>query len=341
MDPDTVSLHIADKDVFDEPENLKSVKLQADWTNEEEKRAKRKLDYNLMPLLVLRFFYLQLDRGNIANAITDTFMGDVGITQFQFNIGQQLLSSGIILFKIPSNMLLHKVGPGKWLTIQLFFFSIVGTFQAWQKNYSSYLATRFLLGMAESGYIPGGLWTLSTWYTRKETAKRVMVFFFDNQLGQACAKLIAYGTLRRHPQPPHLAAFKRTFSNPIIWIHFFITMANNGRGFDTYGPTIIKSFGFSWLSSNALASVGLFLQIPVNYAFSYMSDRHACGVFGEERVRIEVSAPRDVIRRNALDFGLWVIRVAPTDAAVVRVSQEVTGMACVRGVPDSKNEEGF
>lgn len=24
-------------------------------------------------------------------------------------------------------------------------------------------------------------------------------------------------------------AFKRTFSNPIIWIHFFITMANNGR----------------------------------------------------------------------------------------------------------------
>jgi MFS family permease len=86
-----------------------------------------------------------------------------------------------------------QVGPGKWLTLQLFLFGLVSTFQAWQTNYSSYLATRFLLGVTESGYIPGGLWTLSTWYTRQETAKRTMIFFFGNQLGQASAKLIAYG----------------------------------------------------------------------------------------------------------------------------------------------------
>lgn len=168
----------------------------------------------LLPLLVLGFFCLresslhvhaahggptdtgtELDRGNIANAITDTFMQDVGINQFQFNVGQQLLSLGIVLFEIPSNMLLYRVGPGKWLTLQLFLFGLVSTFQAWQTNYSSYLATRFLLGLTEAGYIPGGLWTLSTWYTRSETAKRVMIFFFGNQLGQASAKLIAYGIL--------------------------------------------------------------------------------------------------------------------------------------------------
>jgi MFS family permease len=122
-------------------------------------------------------------------------MEDVGINQFQFNIGQQLLSLGIVLFEIPSNMILYKVGPGKWLTFQLFLFGLVSTFQAWQKNYTGFLVTRFLLGVTESGYIPGGLWTLSTWYTRPETAKRVMIFFFGNQLGQASAKLIAYGIL--------------------------------------------------------------------------------------------------------------------------------------------------
>jgi MFS family permease len=136
-----------------------------------------------------------LDRGNIANAITDTMMEDVGITQFQFNVGQQLLSLGIVLFEIPSNMMLYKVGPGKWLSFQLFLFGLVSTFQAFQKNYAGYLVTRFLLGATESGYIPGGLWTVSTWYTKQETAKRIMVFFFGNQLGQASAKLIAYGIL--------------------------------------------------------------------------------------------------------------------------------------------------
>jgi MFS family permease len=126
-------------------------------------------------------------------------MKDVGINQDQFNVGQQMLSLGIVLFEIPSNMILYRVGPGKWLTLQLFFFGIVSTFQAFQNSYGSFIATRFLLGVSESGqsrgrlymlthrqgkltrlprftgFIPGGLWTLSTWYTRDETAKRTMV----------------------------------------------------------------------------------------------------------------------------------------------------------------------
>ncbi|CAI0647627.1 unnamed protein product [Colletotrichum noveboracense] len=325
--------------------DTKQVSSPVDWTEDEETKAKWKLDSIIMPLLTLGFFCLQLDRGNIANAITDTFMEDVGITQFQFNVGQQLLSLGIVLFEIPSNMILYKVGPGKWLTLQLFFFGLVSTFQAFQHNYAGYLATRFFLGVSESGYIPGGLWTLSTWYTRKETAKRVVIFFFGNQLGQAFAKLIAYGILHTkgvagYPgwfwlfivmgaftiasgivvgfclpdafHNPHswflpqvnifterelhilqtrvriddpnkmnkkqhigIAAFKKAFSNWRIWVHVFITLGNNGpfRGFDTYGPTIIRSFGFPSLTSNALAAVGLFLQVPVSFGFSYISDR--------------------------------------------------------------------
>jgi MFS family permease len=131
----------------------------------------------------------------MANAITDNFMEDVGIDQNQFNVGQQMLSLGIVLFEIPSNMILYRVGPGKWLTLQLFLFGTVSTFQSFQRGYAPFIITRFILGITESGFIPGGLWTLSTWYTRAETAKRIMVFYFGNQLGQASAKLLAYGIL--------------------------------------------------------------------------------------------------------------------------------------------------
>lgn len=131
----------------------------------------------------------------MANAITDNFMKDIKITQDQFNVGQQMLSLGIVLTEIPSNMILYRVGAGKWLTLQLFLFGIVSTFQSFQSNYTSFIITRLLLGITESGFIPGGLWTLSTWYTRKETAKRVMFFYFGNQFGQASAKLLAFGIL--------------------------------------------------------------------------------------------------------------------------------------------------
>jgi MFS family permease len=291
-------------------------------------------------------------------------MEDVGVDQDQFNVGQQMLSLGIVLFEIPSNMILYRVGPGKWLTLQLFLFGTVSTFQAFQKGYGAFIATRFLLGMTESGFIPGGLWTLSTWYTRRETAKRVMFFYFGNQFGQASAKLLAYGILHmrgvggkpgwfwlfaimgaftivsgfvlgfclpdsfKNPcstflpkkswftereihilrtrvilddpmkgqkkKKIGLPAFKKAvsdaplyvitstatnlrpsqFSSWRMWTHFLITLANNGpqRAFDTYAPSIVNSFGFAALQANALASVGLFLQIPTSWVFSWVSD---------------------------------------------------------------------
>jgi predicted MFS family arabinose efflux permease len=319
---------------------------EVDWSVEEEAKAKRKLDLIIMPILTLGFFCLQLDRGNMANAITDNFMEDIGIDQDQFNIGQQMLSLGIVLTEIPSNMILYRVGPGKWLTLQLFLFGIVSTFQSFQRSYGAFIATRFLLGITESGFIPGGLWTLSTWYTRRETAKRVMIFYFGNQLGQASAKLLAYGILHMRgvggqpgwfwlftlmgaftvlggvvyglflpdsfqnprstflPWRPRftdreihilqtrvllddpmkgkkkrkipLSAFKTAFLNWRVWVHFLITLSNNGpqRAFDTYAPSIVSSFGFGPLSSNALAAVGLFLQVPTSFAFSYVSDHY-------------------------------------------------------------------
>lgn len=318
-----------------------------------------------MPILFLGFFCLrmlhslvishmsgrfadplhtELDRGNIANALTDNFFNDVGISQNQFNVGQQMLSLGIVLFEIPSNMILYRVGPGKWLTLQLFLFGTVSTFQAFMNSYGSFIATRFLLGITESGFIPGGLWTLSTWYTRSETAKRIMFFYFGNQFGQASSKLLAYGILHMRgvggkpgwfwlfalmgaftigggfifgfflpdsfknpcssfiPGRPmfterelyilrtrvrlddpmkgkkkkkiDVGAFKRALTNWRIWVHVFISMCNNGpqRGFDSYSPSIVNSLGYNNLTANAMASVGFYIQIPMSFAFAWVSD---------------------------------------------------------------------
>lgn len=108
---------------------------------------------------------------NKADNVAPCAQEDIGIAQNQFNVGQQMLSLGIVLFEIPSNMLLYRVGPGKWLTLQLFLFGLVSTFQAFQNSYGSFVATRLILGITESGFIPGGLWTLSTWLVAQSTSR--------------------------------------------------------------------------------------------------------------------------------------------------------------------------
>lgn len=99
--------------------------------------------------------------------------------------------------------------------------------------------------------------------------------FTDRELYILNTRVILDDPLKGHKKK-HIdrKAFKKAFTDWRIIVHVAITILNNGpqRGFDTYSPSIIRSFGFQGLTSNALASVGLFLQIPVSFSFSYVSD---------------------------------------------------------------------
>jgi hypothetical protein len=66
-------------------------------------------DAILMPLLVVGFFMMQITRGNIANAVTDTLLQDLHVTTNDVNTRYQLLSTGILIFEIPSNIVLQRV----------------------------------------------------------------------------------------------------------------------------------------------------------------------------------------------------------------------------------------
>ncbi|KAI1343215.1 major facilitator superfamily domain-containing protein [Xylariaceae sp. FL0016] len=167
----------------------------ADWTPEEERKVKRKVDFILLPILGLAFFSLQIDRGNIANALTDTITEDLGVTTNQINVGSSLLSAGIVLLEIPSNILLQRIGPQKWLSGQILAWGLVAIFQNFVTNYAGFLVTRILLGLCEAGFIPGALYTMSSWYKKDESSLRISIFFLGNLLASATTSLIGAGIL--------------------------------------------------------------------------------------------------------------------------------------------------
>ncbi|KAI1098130.1 MFS general substrate transporter [Jackrogersella minutella] len=167
----------------------------ADWTEEEERAVKRKIDFILLPILGLAFFALQMDRGNISNALTSTITEDLGVNTNQINVGSSLLSAGIVLLEIPSNILLQKVGPQRWLSCQILAWGLVATFQNFITNYGGFLATRLLLGLCEAGFIPGALYTMSTWYKKSESSLRISIFFLGNLVATATTSLIGAGIL--------------------------------------------------------------------------------------------------------------------------------------------------
>ncbi|KAH7362310.1 inner membrane transport protein yfaV [Plectosphaerella cucumerina] len=167
-----------------------------EWTQKEELRARTKVDSSVLPLLFLGLLVFQLDRMNIASALTAGFAVDIGVGQDTINLGNQLMFMGIVLLEIPSNILLQRLGPRWWISTQVFIFGLVAMLQFNVKNKAGFLASRLILGFSEAGYIPGAIYTLSTWYPRRELAKRVAVFFFGMFGGNALSPILASGILQ-------------------------------------------------------------------------------------------------------------------------------------------------
>ncbi|WDK13523.1 major facilitator superfamily transporter [Colletotrichum graminicola] len=187
-----------DKMVCDTPTDRSVVASEdkPEWDTEQEQKAKRKVDLTVLPLLVLGLLMFQLDRMNLASALTAGFAKDIDVSQDTINLGNQLMFMGTVVLEIPCNLLLQWFGPRKWISLQVLLFGLVGTLQVLVKNRAGFLAVRLMLGLTEAGYIPGSIYTLSTWYTKRELAKRIAVFMFGQFGGNALSPLVASGILK-------------------------------------------------------------------------------------------------------------------------------------------------
>ena len=103
-----------------------------------------------------------LDRTNIANASVFGLQKDLGLDSSgtQYNTALTIFFVPYILFEIPSNILLKKLKPHVWLSACMFLFGLVTICQGLVRNYSGLLATRFLLGLAETGMFPGSFYLI-------------------------------------------------------------------------------------------------------------------------------------------------------------------------------------
>ncbi|KAF5613359.1 tartrate transporter [Fusarium tjaetaba] len=167
----------------------------AEWTEKEEKKLVRRLDKRICSWVCLMFFALQLDRGNISQALSDGMLDDLGLNTNDYNYGMMIFYLCFLSAEVPSQMISKKLGPDVWIPIQMVTWSIIGICQGFVQDKQSFYATRALLGLIEGGFIPDALLYLSYFYTNKELPMRVGFFYCASNGTFIVAAFLAYGIL--------------------------------------------------------------------------------------------------------------------------------------------------
>lgn len=97
------------------------------------------------------FFALQLDRGNVVQALSDNMLGDLGLDTNDYNTGQTIFFVSFLAAELPSQLISKKLGPDVWIPVQMVSWSLVAAFQAFLSGRTSFFICRALLALFEGG----------------------------------------------------------------------------------------------------------------------------------------------------------------------------------------------
>lgn len=140
-----------------------------------EKSAMRKVYLHILPLAMLMYFLAYIDRINVSFAAL-TMNKDIGLDAWTYGISSTAFYVGYVLFEVPSNLIMDKVGARLWLARIMISWGIVSALTSLVWGPSSFLVIRFLLGAGEAGLFPGMLLLFTYWFPDSHRARIVGSF---------------------------------------------------------------------------------------------------------------------------------------------------------------------
>ncbi|OTA93843.1 hypothetical protein M434DRAFT_72315 [Hypoxylon sp. CO27-5] len=158
----------------------------------DEKKILRKMDIRLIPMLAILYLLSFLDRGNIGNAKIEGLQEDLRMSSDEYNWCLTVFFFTYAAFEVPSNLLLKKLRPSRWLPLIMIAWGTVMTLMGIVRSFHGLLISRLFLGVTEAGLYPGCAYYLTMWYCRHEIQLRQAMFFSAASIAGAFSGLLAF-----------------------------------------------------------------------------------------------------------------------------------------------------
>ncbi len=152
--------------------------------------AQRKASLRLLPILGIGYCLAYMDRINISFASL-RMNSDLHFSATVYGLGAGLFFIGYALCEVPSNLLLLRFGPKRWLARIMFTWGLLAAAMMFVRTPWEFYSIRLLLGMAEAGFFPGVIYYLMLWFPASTRARAVSRFYIALPLSSVVMGAVA------------------------------------------------------------------------------------------------------------------------------------------------------
>lgn len=136
----------------------------------DEEKVYRRITRRLIPFLFLAMLAAYLNRVNIG-FIQASLSSDLGFSSAAYGFGAGVFFVGYLLFEVPSNLLMQKIGARRTFQRIMILWGITSASVMFVQDEWQFYVLRFLLGVFEAGFLPATLLYLTYWYPSHRRGK--------------------------------------------------------------------------------------------------------------------------------------------------------------------------
>jgi ACS family 4-hydroxyphenylacetate permease-like MFS transporter len=134
-----------------------------------------KVSARLLWFLFVLYCAAFLDRINIGFAAL-TMNKDLGLTAAMYGFATTVFYTGFIVAEVPSNLALARFGARRWIARIMVTWGLASAATMFATSETSLYVIRFLIGLAEGGFLPGVLLYMSYWFPPSYRVRATALF---------------------------------------------------------------------------------------------------------------------------------------------------------------------
>ncbi|MEX6158162.1 MFS transporter [Providencia manganoxydans] len=141
-----------------------------------------KLYWRLLPFLALCYMFAYIDRINMGFAKLQ-MQDAINLSDAAYGLGAGIFFLGYVLFEIPSNLYLTKIGAKRTFVRIMILWGLTSASMMFVSSPTMFYILRFLLGVFEAGFFPGVIFYLTLWFPVQRMASAMALLMLAAPIG--------------------------------------------------------------------------------------------------------------------------------------------------------------